>query len=215
MGGRGGILMKRFWTVVALTVILVSALFASMSDVKNASKNLQSIQCYVRAENHAGSRKAVVEFWFYYERNGKKMRIEYTYPKNMKGSIIAIDGKNFYSYIPSLNKKIKKPLGQNTKNPGKDMGLLYNFVLGDFYEVIEKSKVNFIGQENVKVLGKTVKAFHYKVKTSDNVQEIWFDEKTLFPIKIEIYVKGKLRVVLQVSQIAVNPKFEEKIFQPF
>ncbi len=140
--------MKKFWVAALLISLIVTAYSISFNDIVESSLKLKTVELLVYAENHVGSRKSIVEFKFWYQRNGKKMRIEYISPMNMKGTIVAIDGEYFYNYIASLNRKIKRKISSNTKNPGKDMGILYNYVLGDLTEVQKSSVVKYIKEEN-------------------------------------------------------------------
>ena len=205
--------MKKFLVLMAM-IFSVLSLSVSMDDVLNAASSLESVSCTIRAENHSRSRVSVVEFRFAFERKNM-MRIEYTYPKNMKGTIVAMDGEYFYNYIPSLNRKMKKKLSSNSKNPGKDMGVLYHYILGDMDLVVKEAEVSFEGVEKVKIDKKEKDAYLFTLVFKDHTEKVWFDKETLFPIKLQIYKNGKLYVVLQVDQLKINPKLNPEIFKPF
>ncbi len=208
--------MKKFWVAALLISLIVTAYSISFNDIVESSLKLKTVELLVYAENHVGSRKSIVEFKFWYQRNGKKMRIEYISPKNMKGTIVAIDGEYFYNYIASLNRKIKRKISGNTKNPGKDMGILYNYVLGDLTEVQKSSVVKYIKEENLKINDKTIKTWLFEIKRKGGITEkVWFDEETLFPVKIDIYKHQKLSVILIVKEWKINIELDQKLFSPF
>ncbi|MCD6463248.1 MAG: outer membrane lipoprotein carrier protein LolA [Thermotogae bacterium] len=201
--------MRKF-LVLVIAVMAFTALAVDFNDVLKASEKLESVVCTIKAYNYSAGRKSTAEFEFYYVRNGKMMRIEYRNPKNMAGSIIAMDGEYFYTYIPAMNRKIKKPLKDSArKNPGKDMGLLYNFVLGNLKQAVEGKKVEFLGEDS------HLKAFAFKIGDGKEFQKVWFDEKEMFPVKVEIYLKGKLGVKIEVEKFELNVKIDESVFKPF
>ena len=206
--------MRKFFSLLLLAISL--AVFSTVIDkVVLASDNLKTLSCEVKAENHLSRRTSVVDFLFYYERNNQKMRIEYISPKSMKGSYIAIDGKYFYNYIASMKRKIKKKLGGSTKNPGKDMGVLYNFVKGDLKDILKNFKVTYKGTEKIKIDSKTQEALYFVLEGKDENQHVWFNSTTLFPIKVEIYIKGKLKIRLVAKNVKINQNIDEKLFSPF
>ena len=204
----------RWFTLLVVMVFSAVSFSVSFDDVIKASSSLETVSCTIRAENHSRSRVSVVEFQFSFKRKNM-MRIEYTYPKNMKGTIVAIDGEYFYNYIPSLNRKMKKKLSSNSKNPGKDMGILFHYIRGDLDAVMKTARVEYEGVDSVKVSGEELKTYLFTVTFKDHVEKVWIDEATLFPVKLQIYKKGKLYVELIVSQLKINPKLDPSIFKPF
>ncbi len=199
------------FVAAALTVLAFSI---SMDDILKASASLNSVSCTIRAENHSRSRVSVVEFFFAFKRKNM-MRIEYTYPNNMKGTIVAMDGEYFYNYIPSLNRKMKKKITDSSKNPGKDMGILYHYILGDLGAALKGAKVKFEGEQKIKIGNAEKSAYLFTLTFSDHTERVWFDKQTLFPIKLELYRKGKLYVVLTASDVKINPELDPKLFKPF
>ncbi len=193
-----------------LLAMPVALLSLNLGDIVAASDNLKSVEMTLRAENHTGKRVSVVELKFWFKRPDM-MRLEYTYPRSMKGSIIAVDGKYFYSYIPSLNRKVKKKLGNSSKNPGKDMGFLYEFVKGDLKSSLKDALITVEGEEKI---GK-MKAIKVKIKRGDEMQMVWLEKETLFPVAVEIYRSGKLRIKLEVKDFKINPEIDDSFFLLF
>ncbi len=203
---------------IVLSVLIVLAIVGfsvNMEDIIRASKDLKTVRCFITAENHVRGRTTVVEFEFAFKRDGSKMRIEYTYPKNMKGSIVAIDGEYIYNYIPSLNRKMKKRLDpKSSKNPGKDMGILYDFILGDLDSFLKSWSFQYSGEEKLKIEGKEIESQHFTFRSGSERQEVWFNENS-FPIKIEMYKNGKLAIRLIVSKLETNVEINDEYFRPF
>ena len=207
--------MRRF-VLVVLLLFGVSAFCLSLDDITKASSDMVNVYMKVRAENHVSRRTTVVEFEFYYVREDGKMRIEYTYPPRMKGTVIAIDGEYFYNYVPSLKKKMKKRLGSSSKNPGKDMGILFDFVAGTLNDFLKNHESEFVDSEKKKLGRDELELYHWEFssKDEDEVQDVWFDS-TGFPRMIRITRKGKLALEITIKSYKINIEMKDELFKPF
>ena len=213
---------KKFLTAFLFGMILTvftGTLFAqSIQPVVDASGNLKTISCFVTAVNFSGKRKSEIQYTFSFKREGSMMRIEYLSPRNMKGTKIAIDGSYFYSYLPNLHRTTKRKINpKSTKNPGKDMGLFYDYIKGDFAVRINNFKINYLGKGSVKIKARkgTVKleAYHYSFTREREREEIWFDSNTKVPVKVMIYNGSRLLLEIDVSEVRLNIEIPDSSFR--
>ncbi|ACR78856.1 LolA family protein [Kosmotoga olearia] len=212
--------MRKFKMVTGLFLVMVivasAVLSVSLNDILVTSENMKTIKCVVNATKFSKRSKSQVEFLFYFNRDGQKLRIEYTAPRNMKGSIVAIDGEYFYNYISSLKRTMKKELSgdfDKNKAPGRDMGIFFDFVYGDLDRVFSNMQHEYIGEETLKINKKEVNTYHYVFQKADEKQEVWFDSETLAPVKIVIYQDGKKVYEIFVFDIQINITLEDSLFR--
>lgn len=209
-------------TIISLLLggsILLPALAdtVTVDSVLNASAQIKTLSCFVYAESTASRRKSNIEYMFNFKRDGEKMRIEYVSPRNMKGTKIAVDGTYFYSYMPNMNRTIKKRINPgSTKNPGKDMGVFFYFVKGNLRDEISGMDVIYRGNEKIKVAkekgSETVNSEHFSFKKGKEREEVWFSSESLVPVKLEIYNGRKLELKMMISGIRLNRYLSDSIF---
>ncbi len=188
-----------------------------IDSVKEASKSLRSITCFVTATAYSRGRKSEIQYDFAFKRDGEKMKIEYLSPRNMKGTKIAIDGNYFYSYIANLHRTTKRKLKKHSsKNPGKDMGLFFYYMKGNFSQMIKGMNIKYLGSESVVLTGRngkeTVEGEHFSFEKGRDREELWFDTKTLVPVKIKRFVNNKPALEIDVTDIRVNPTLSDSVF---
>ena len=210
---------KKIIIVSLASFIFIGSLFAnSLEPYIKASKNLKTISCFVTATNFARNRKSEIQYTFSFKRDREKMRIEYLNPRNMRGTKIALDGIYFYSYLPNLHRITKRKIDpKSAKNPGKDMGLFFYYMKGDFTEKINKFKINYMGKGKVKIKtdmgNKKIEAEHFSFKNGDEREEIWFDTNTCVPVKIMRYNRNKLLLEIDVSNIKLDLNLSDSLFK--
>ncbi len=212
-------MIKRLSLVFVGVLLLVGSIFAiSIDPIVSSSGKLQSITCFVTATAHSRGRKSEIQYEFAFKRDGQKMRIEYVSPRNMRGTKIAIDGKFFYSYIANLHRTTKRRINPNSsKNPGREMGLFFYYMKGNFKEMIKGMDIRYIGKENVTIVGRNgseiVEADHFSFTRGNDREELWFDVNTHVPVKVKRFVRGKLALEIDVSEIRVNPYLADSTFR--
>lgn len=206
------------WLFIFLIILFpFTAAAESFGSIVASSDNLKTLSCFVTAESTMNHRKSRIEYTFAFKRDGLKMRIEYAAPKNMKGTIIALDGKYFYDYIPGLNMKMKKKINpKSTRNPGKDMGIFFYYVKGNLADDVSGIKIIFRGKENIDIEGRksreTLEADHYTFTRGRERQEVWFNSGSGIPVMVEIYAGNKLKLKMMVSDIKLNEPIDDSIF---
>ncbi len=215
--------MKRtyFFVIIAIALLVFAttsvAADARLDEIASVSAGLRTFRCHVVVEQSSGRRTSTVELSFEFKRNPERMRIEYFAPRNMKGSIVALDGTYFYNYLPSMNRTQKQPLSSASgDNPGKDMGALFDFVAGTFDELIAHSTAQSQGSETIR-LGEgrdavSVRTDCYQLAGPDARQQVWFDSDTDAPVSIEVYDGNKLVRSISVTEIALNEPIDDAEF---
>ena len=210
---------KRILITILFGLILGGTLFAqSIQPVVDASRNMKTISCFVTAINYSGKRKSEIQYIFSFKRERSMMRIEYLSPRNMKGTKISIDGTYFYSYLPNLHRTTKRKIDpKSSKNPGKDMGLFYNYIKGDFAVRINNFKINYLGKGSVKIKARKgtreLEAYHYSFENGRAREEIWFDSETKVPVRVLRYNGSKLLLQIDVSEVRLNIELPDSTFR--
>jgi outer membrane lipoprotein-sorting protein len=197
--------MRKFM-IISIAVLIFSLSFADLlTQVASASDNLKTVQCIITATNHS-KRVVTIQYIFKFKRDGKKMYIEYLKPYNMKGAKISIDGKYFYNYIPNLHRLMKKKLTStnSANNPGKEMGILYDFVNGTLNNFLKDKKAILVKESNT--------TFEYQFSSPTEKEIVVFDKSNYFPIRISIYLKGKLVLDMEVKNLILNKEIKDSVF---
>lgn len=211
--------MKRKLLLCFTLIFLVVLVFSNDSKIfkmlLESSEKLRTISCFI----HMGDveRKSDVAFKFSYEREGGKMRIDYTYPKGMKGSKIAVDGEYFYMRFATLNKTMKKKLEKGKQNPpGSEMGSFFLYTTGDI-DGLSSYSVKFIEDEKLNMEWDGVKfdslTHHFILEKGKRKEEIWVDVKSLIPVKIKIYLNGKPKLEIEVFNVVLNEDIPDEFFR--
>ncbi len=212
-------MIRRVIVVFGALLLLVGSLSAmSIDPIVKSARELHSITCFVTATAFSRGRKSVIQYEFAFKRDGQKMRIEYVNPRNMRGTKIAIDGEYFYSYIANLHRTTKRRINPNSsKNPGREMGLFFYYMKGNFEDMIAGMNLRYIGSGSVSVMGRngeeSVRADHFSFSKGNDREELWFDTSTHVPVKVKRFVRGKLALEIDVTEVRVNPYLEDSTFR--
>lgn len=154
----------------------------------------------------------------FYAKHPNKMRVEFLYPKQMKGALIVTDGETLWRYIPALKKtfvvKLKNPEQKKSKTLDQELGFISELVSTDIENFWEQHDLVYLGEDKVGkrptyvvelILKKPVK------KGLKTKQKLWVDKKTGVTLKIEFQVL-EVKEIITFKNIKINQKISDKLF---
>ncbi len=176
---------KKNFVLLALILALIwTAAFSrgTLSNVLSASASLTSFKGVIEVKSSTSKMPILFNFEFV---PPNKMRINYIYPMIMKGTIIMIDGKDFYTYIPSLHLKKHSKIRGNTKNPGESMGFFFHFVQRDLPSFLKGYEIiNVKGTEKIEMSFEKLKASY---ETKKPLSEAKIQRKRFTTMRRQIF----------------------------
>ncbi len=174
-------------------------------------------------ENEFIGKKNIKEFEFWMKKPGK-MRLVFTAPDDIKGTLMVTDGTFFWNFVPSLKKTYKVSLKQEEKNGKekplqKELGLLSAIVSTPLErkEFWKKFELSPLGTEVVD--GHECNVVEFKVRgakknqtgTGGFEQYLWIEKKTGITWMIELLVFGAPELV-RIQTLEFNSKIDNEIF---
>jgi len=175
-------------------------------------------------ENEFGKKKNVKEFKFWLKKPGR-LRLEFTAPSDIKGTLMVTDGKTFWNHIPGLKKTYKTNLkqgsGKDDKKPlQKELGLLAALVSTPLEreEFWKKFEMVPLGEETVDGHECYVVEFKKKSKTKIKKKDkgqfnqyLWIEKMTGLTWQIELLVFGAPELI-RIKTIELNPQIDDEMF---
>ncbi len=194
--------------VVSLSIGALAATPVTVQEIVSASTKLQTFQATILMTRHTGNQKAEIEFDFKFVPPAK-MRIEYISPKNLVGQLVILNGDKLYTYLPALNRAVRKTVTARSGHPGEEMGFLYYFVERDIPTFMQSYTASEItgpqpftwrhGEDTI-----TYQAYKLTFIGRDEKQVVWCDTATLVPIAVDIYAGDKLVIEVRVIDYVYN-----------
>lgn len=144
----------------------------------------------------------------WYEKDTHKNRME-VYQKGKKDSVYIFDGETTYYY----DVKSKEVLTISGADFMQESDAFFAQRAMDTLVTLQKThKINILGEEKVaKRQTYKIKAEPKKEGTLYQEQQLWIDQKTWLPLKLEASM-GDINVKYEVTMIDYSPKFNEKLF---
>lgn len=168
--------------------------------------NIKSYKCKVEAKIISNKTTNSYEMNHYYLAPDN-YRVEVLSPESIQGLITVYNGDNVITVIPDLQRKHEL----SAYNAGTDDCLF----ITNFFK-------NYFKSEQVSVTASSSTEGTYTILRADipgnNIyrcsQAVWFDNKTLLPVKTEIYdLKDKHVISARYTEFEMNTKLEDKIFK--
>ncbi len=202
--------------MIGLGLGVLAADTITVQDIVNASNALQTFQATIFMARYTGNKKAEIEFHFEFIPPAK-MRIEYISPKNLVGQLVILNGDQLYTFLPALNRAVRKTITKGSDHPGEEMGFLYYFVNRELEAFIRKyaasepdSPHTFTWQYNKNTI--TYQAYKLTFTGKDKKQVVWCDATTLVPIAVDIYNGDKLTIEVRVIDYVYNGSIPDEEF---
>ncbi len=198
-------------TLLTIGLLGIGALAANtvtLQDIVDASTGLQTFQATIFMTRYTGDRKAEIEFDFKFAPPAN-MRIEYLAPKNLVGQLVILNGDHLYTYLPALNRAVRKTVTERSGHPGEEMGFLYYFVERDLDAFMKDYTASALdgpqsftwnhGKDKI-----TYQAYKLTFTGKGEEQVVWCDAATLVPIAVDIYAGDKLTIEVRVIDYVYN-----------
>lgn len=205
-----------FLLIIGLSLGALAADTVTLTDIVDASTALQSFQATIFMTRYAGDQKAEIEFDFKFAPP-TKMRIEYLAPKNLVGQLVLLNGDKLYTYLPALNRAVRKTVTESSNHPGEEMGFLYYFVERDLAAFMQDYTTStlegphtFTWKHEKDTI--TYQAYKLTFTGKDKTQIVWCDAATLVPIAVDIYEGDKLAIEVRVINYVYNGVIPEEEF---
>ncbi len=193
-------------------------------DLEIIASGTNSVRGKGTVENEFIGKKNIKEFEFRMKNPGK-MRLEFTAPDDIKGTLMVTDGKDFWNYVPSLKKTYKVSLRQEEKSGKekplqKELGLLSALVSTPLErkEFWKKFELVPLGMEIVDGHDCNVVEFKVRGASKNEKQQgafnqyLWIEKKTGITWMIELLVFGSPELV-RIKSIEFNSKIDDKLFE--
>lgn len=192
--------------------------------LEKVAAKINSVSGRATIENEFIREKNVKTFSFQMKKTGK-LRLEFTSPDDIKGTIMVTDGKSFWNHIPAMKKTYKinltKDKGDGRDKPlQKELGLLLALVTTPLEREAFWKKFEIIPMGSDKVDGKDCHVVEFREKSgrAKNKNEeglfnqyLWIEKKTGLTLQIELLVFGSPELV-KITEIKMNPKLDDSLF---
>lgn len=194
--------------------------------LEKAAKGTNTVLGTGTVENEFAGKKNVKEFSFWIKKPGK-LRLEFTAPDDIKGTLMVTDGKTFWNHIPAMKKTYRTDLKQDSFEEKKkplqnELGLLSALVSTPLEREAfwEKFELVPLGEDRAEGRDCYVAEFRVKPdpkkKKNKNVegmfnQYLWIEKKTGLTWQIELLVFGAPELV-KIKTIEINPNIDDSLF---
>lgn len=162
--------------------------------------------------------KKEIKFW---AKQPNKMRVEYTYPPQMKGALVITDGKTLWRYLPALKGAFAMSIeggDKKSKTLDKELGTIGQLVsrasdVNDFWskndlKVLEEGKVGKRKTYVIELIPKEKEAGALQSR-----QKLWIDKETGLTLKIEFRVLDLVETItFPFSKLKINQNMPESLF---
>jgi outer membrane lipoprotein-sorting protein len=194
--------------------------------LEKAAKGTNAVRGTGSVENEFVGKKNVKEFSFWIKKPGG-LRLEFTAPDDIKGTLMVTDGKTFWNRIPAMNKTYRTDLKQDSfeekKKPLQDeLGLLSALVSTPLERKAFWAKFELIPLGEDKVEGRNCYVAEFRIKPDPKKKEnkreegmfnqyLWIEKTTGLTWQIELLVFGAPELV-KMKTIELNPKLDDSLF---
>jgi len=200
---------------------------AMVKSIENSLEKIANTTTSVRGsgevENEFIHKKNVKEFDFMMKKPGK-LRLEFTAPDDVKGTLMMSDGTALWTYIPEMDKTTRIPLNQgltkdNQKPLQSELGLLDALVSTPLERKAFWNKFEIVPLGEEKIAGRDCYVVEFRLKGAPKTtngqgafnQYLWIEKKTGITRMIELLVLGAPELVT-IKSLELNPKIEDSSF---
>ncbi len=177
-----------------------------IQDVQSASSSLSSFRGTVQMTRHETSGTSVIVYDVAFIPPDK-MRIEYTAPATLKGQRLIVNGDQFYTYIPSLNRTIRKKVDASSDAQGQEMGFLYDFIdrkAAQFFALYTLDSLTGPDPYTLETGSTAIEVFTSTFADQKTQQKIKTHATDCVPVSVDIYSAGTLTMEVRLLNYALN-----------
>jgi outer membrane lipoprotein-sorting protein len=182
--------------------------------VRASSESLIAYSATIQMTRHEARGDSVIAFSFDFVPPDR-MHIVYTEPAAVEGQTLILNGERFYTYIPSLNRRIWQDVDDDSNDQGEEMGFLYDFVIRGAAVFIETHPVETSEGASSYVLeatGTAIDVAELVFQTDGGKQVVWVSRADAVPVAVDIYSGDDLTMELRVFDYRVNEPIDESLF---
>jgi len=186
-----------------------------LDQVQSASGGLTAYAATIQMTQHKGRTQSTIAFSFDFVPPDR-MRIVYTDPGAVKGQTMILNGDRFYTYLPSLNRRVWQDVKKGGTDQGKEMGFLYDFVTRGAEAFIAAHPVTVASQTSSYTLtatGQTVETVSLAFALPDGRQVVRLNTGDGAPVTVDIYQGETLAMELRVLGYAMNESIDDTVFR--
>jgi len=201
--------------LVASTTLWATAQETDILDaIKTASEDLSAYSATIQMIRHEARGDSIISFSFDFVPTDR-MRIVYTDPASVDGQTMILNASSFYTYIPSINRRVWQDVSEDGNDQGEELGFLYDFVVRaaaafiDAYsdaELIENGTYDLEGTEAPIDIAKL------SFQLSEERQEVWINLADAVPVAVDIYDGDELVMEIRVLSYQVNGPIDDTLF---
>jgi outer membrane lipoprotein-sorting protein len=208
------------WTLLLVLFLALAApaavgqTSAVLTTVQTASASLTAYSADIQMTQHQSRGDSVIDFSFDFVPTDR-MRIVYTSPASVDGQTMILNGDQFYTYIPSLNRHVWQTVSGGDSGQGQEMGFLYDFVTHAATDVIQADSVQVSDTTGTYTLEKTGDVLDVVTMTltaEKEKQVVTINLADGAPVAIDIYKEDKLTMEVRVQDYVLDGPFEDAWF---
>jgi outer membrane lipoprotein-sorting protein len=210
----------QFTALLAVLVALVG--FAGMAQdagfldlIKTTSDRLTSYSATIQMTQHQARGDSVIVFSFNFSPPNR-MRIVYTSPASVDGQTMILNTNRFYTYIPSLSRRLWQDVAEGSNDQGEEMGFLYDFVTQNASTFITTAIVVevYTDSESYTLAGSdtAIEVIKLVVETPDGRQVVKANHADAVPVAIDIYDGDDLIMEICVLDYVLNAEIDDSMF---
>jgi outer membrane lipoprotein-sorting protein len=206
------------WLIVPLVALIAMGASAQGTDILDAittsSAALTSYSSTIQMTRHEARGESIITFSFDFVPTDR-MRIIYTDPASVNGQTMILNGSKFYTYIPSINRRIWQDVDDESNNQGEELGFLYDFVIRDAALFIGANRI-----EGAETIGSCVledaepplDVIKLTFRMDDGQQVIWVNQSDAVPVAVDIYDGDDLLMEIRVLDYCANGVIDDSLF---
>jgi len=208
------------WTLLFAAFVALAAPAAAaqdtglLNDIQSASESLTAYCATIEMTQHQARGDSVITFTFDFVPTDR-MRIAYTSPASVDGQMMILNTGRFYTYIPSLNRRLWQDVEDDSNDQGEEMGFLYDFVTRSTAAFIDAAIVEATENTEPYVLGaaeQEIEVTELIFQTPDGRQTVKVNRADAAPVAIDIYDGDDLTMEIRVLSYILNAEPDEALF---
>ena len=183
--------------------------------VRASSETLETYSATIEMTRHGSRGASAISFAFDFVPSDR-MRIVYTAPSSVEGQTMILNAEHFYTYIPSLGRRVWQDVDENSNDQGEEMGFLYDFVTraaAAFIDSHESCVAEQIEEYVLEGSGEAIETHRLSFSNEDGQQVVRVRCSDDVPVSVDIYQGDDLTMEIRVLRYSVNGELDPALFE--
>ena len=209
---------KTWWLIVALIAQIATVAAAQETDILDAitasSEALTSYSATIQMTRHEARGESIITFSFDFVP-ADRMSIIYTDPASVSGQTMILNADKFYTYIPSINRRIWQDVDDESNDQGEELGFLYDFVIraaATFIDINPIEGPSTIESYVLEDSGTTIDVTKVAFQVEDGQQVVWVNQADAVPVAVDLYDGDDLVMEVRVLEYRANEPIDDSVF---